>query len=406
MNANIISRAFNQVNEKMAKAIASIDIAIGYQAERLAEENASRWAECQRSLYDVLNVKQMPLSNFQWEFDGGDAGATARVVLSALNTAYYAAFAAYRRENVLIKDNGKAVFDTPAFVGSKFDQSWDAAYTHGLGNSDHDEVEDQDHRTFAECMHSVAHVLGYAVHIARFDGNSWMISFDVRNSFDGTKSTIFPLKDMVAWGQQQFEETGDERFAIFKSNPSLFSVTIPDVAECKEHMRAWLNEYTPLSEEQAKRAKHPYDTRHERIIARVGERKFGEYLYDLRQGKVYSEEKHGAILQIIACTPFFADQVNSFKASDVWMLHEKEVVLKQLEKKAEQAAKIEEERLFNERVQSALTRIDTLLKAHEPQEPKVEETASKVEEPQAAVTGIHGTRSAFTPTPRRGNTTH
>lgn len=404
MNTNIIARAFDAVNTKAASAIANIDKVIGYQAERLAEEEANRWHSAQRSIVEILDMKQLPLTEFKWECEGGDAGATARVVLSALNTAMYAAFAAYRRENVLIKDDKRAAFDTPAFVGSKFDQSWDAAYMNGLAGdtSDHDEVEDDEqHRTFAECLRSVAVVLGYAVHIARFEGNGWMLSFDVKTP-DGQKMTIRPLKDMVTWGQHYFEDTGDERYAIFKSAPSTFALDIPEIEVCKTEFKAWIHEYTPLSENQAKRARHVYDTRHERILARVGERKFGEWLYDLRQGKVYSAEKHGALAQIVTCTPFFAEQVNTFKASDVWQLYSKTKAVEELEKKAAAAVKAEEDAIFKLRVEDALAKIEAIharlsgVTATQPkaEEPKADEP--KVDEPaQTQTPGIHGQKSYF-----------
>lgn len=400
MNANIITKAFTTVNTKLASAIEDIDNVIGYQAECWAEEKAQAWQEASNSLNRVIGMKQCPMSDFQWEFDGGDAGATARVVLSALNTAYYAAFAAYRREYVFTKDDGILPFETIGLIGTHFDQTWDARRD---DVSDHRPEDADDKRTFAECMHAAARVFGYAVHIAHYLDNKWLFGFDIKGE-DGKKMTIRPLKSMLAWGQTYFEDSSDERFAIFKSNPSLFNLDVPDVEECKTFMRAWLNEYTPLSDEQKKRSAHPYDTRHERIIARVGERKFGEYLYDLRQGKVYNEEKHGALLQIIACTPFFAEQVNGFKSSDLWRLHEKELAVKALEKKLTQLERAEEDKRFNDTVQEAMTNINTIMarlsdkvdemtKVDEPKadEPKVDEP--KTEQP--AVSGIHGQTSYF-----------
>lgn len=351
MNTNLFGTTFNVINENLTEAVETARVAqksgdfMGWKA---LQPRIANLRIALKAFMQLLETKACEPSSFLWEGEyrtegekvvAGDPGASIKAVIAALGTANYAAHSRIRASrSQALQDDGKAVFDTTALIGSRMDQRFDAVWANAMGDSGEDLEVDETAMTSEEAKHNAAVVYGYLLHLARFTNakggtyGGWLRGFTTNAG-----ELVTPALPLPEWGARMFERTNDPQFAPYKAEPGTYE--LPDLFVddagaqrdaqgfthyVKEQFFAWLHEPTPLSPEQQARSQSPWsylETRHERIIARVGSAQLEKLLLALGAGEVWTAQQRAASLLLIVCSPRFAFERDAFLASPEWQKH-------------------------------------------------------------------------------------
>jgi hypothetical protein len=263
----------------------------------------------------VVGMTFMSAADVQWEFEGGSAEVSSRLLGSALNTAYTALFwSAIRRDGVVIERDGDKNI-VPLFDASEYDND-DAPYA---GGEQFEALDYDDALMFASA------VLSNAEHISRFDGGKykWLL----RNRL------VLPFSE---WARDRAARTSPEMAPHYREYADTIKVPRMSVEESSQVLRQWLDEPLPQLTE----------TRRERIVHRVGNSRWGRMIERVREIGLPGErglKAPGEIISIlkvpelILAAPDFHIAVQEWKGSQEYAIRQGQRQLDATKASVEQA---------------------------------------------------------------------
>lgn len=407
MRKNIIASLFATVNVKLEKTALAVDQAVSYAQHKLAAQNQLAAQDMFDTVLKLINAPKLELGDYQWQFEPEATDTSGKcdsyLALAAANTAFFRCVMTYRREFINVQDDKRAVFDTTLLLGSRADQAWGTPYD-GFGATDMEDVVDD--ATFEETLYDAAVAYFYALHISRFDGNSWMLGFEHRNEANELVISK-PLTTLTDYIISRADT--DERFVILKDEAHLKHFQFPevDVEMAKNHFQAWLHEYTPLPQGSA--SAYPYDTRHERILARVADNQFGKLVFNIQQGLTRKIEN--SPWELILCSPEMHWSVERFKATPEWQMYETKQQIAEYNSTVVKVKEMQELQALKDQLAQQTEQLKALLATPAEQAAQAAQTAQAAQGQETSVSvevkttllppaakhlsGIAGTHSAF-----------
>ena len=346
MRKNIISQSLSKVNDRIEKAESRLDYAVGRVAIADARERLTPMLSIKDVLMSLIEATPRFVGEFKWECEGGLALDTSKLLPSAMWTAYASLTHGYFVENDLYdRDNGKPLFDFTSFLGSREE--------YGV-----DEFVAEDNMTFIERLRAAQAVFIRTGHVAHFkDGEfRWLLSMDVNvddpKGGPAEKQTIHICMPYLHWciQRQQECEPNSKQFHRYAKliadlqKEDFFLKDLPDVDAAGKLMRAWL--HTPCDD-------GTYESRHERIVTRVAERRYGD-LIDSIEGLDFKETlKAAKPWELVLSAPNFGVDHRNFIASDEWQATLRIQRLQKLEKMADKADELDAQKARNESLDKA-----------------------------------------------------
>lgn len=402
MRKSIIARLLSQVNASVSKAEERLDAVVGRTQATLASELYVEAVNTKEVLMSLIHAAHIPVGKFQWEFEGGDAHSTSKLIPGCMWTAYSALAHAYFVENELYQKDEGPLADWTELMGSMEDPA-----------NQYQMEEDDFNLSFDDALVYAKAVLTYGYHIAMFKGRDfrWLLSMDVSvpHPVVGAPETqtINILKPFKAWvidrlGACKPNSKAKVRWSALRDDLNQhdwFMEKMPTIEATFETMKLWLH-------------MDCFDgvcsTRHERIVSRAADRRY-ETLVASFLGNQHKEVVSAAKpWELILCSQKMAHEMAIFKASEEWIQYERAERLDKLAKLADEADRKEKLEAENKRLddieKALMIRLGLIqpdpvpVAAPEPvaapaPEPVVQQVTVNVT--QKGLSGIAGTRSAF-----------
>jgi hypothetical protein len=363
MRKSIISQAIDSVNN----GIESLDKFIN--AARAKRQHVPRdmrreltdLIKCQGVMDEFIEAPFHSWSDVQLELDGGDAVITSKLAVSMMRTAYTALYHSWCRENGLY-NNAK---ETPAEQA----RQQEIEEASGLHHDNFDSLSYESALKFGIALYE------YLTHIANYkDGTfRWLVSMDVtENGQEVTKNLIVPFPDWAA--QQSLESKSKKRREFMKlcGQGVLEDWGYTNIDDAKKTVRIWLNE--PVDD-------GTYHCRAARIIERVADRRYEEFIEAFMACDPYKVMKEASLRELILASPQAKQDVEMFKQSREYKLLHLERLAQQLEQKEAEQAEMKRLDTIEQRLMDRLAKLEG--KAEEPAQ--VEEPEQEPEEVKVTV---------------------
>jgi hypothetical protein len=227
-----------------------------------------------RDMPSVMHMSAMSYADVALEFEGGSVEVSARIIRSALYTAYTALFWAWVREQgITFEKDGKdykTLFDMST---DDAPSEWDAPYA---GSDTYEELSYEDALTYAEAL------LAWGVHLSRIKGFSWLLQYE----------HVFNFRTFCV---MQIGRTSNAQMAeAYRQSGEAVKLHQMSKDEAYAVLRTWFDELVTDGTNESRR---------ERIVTRVADRKFHgliEGVKDLHMVGDRGLEAPGRIIKLLA----------------------------------------------------------------------------------------------------------
>lgn len=353
MRKNTLSIILSNLQSQKTVMEKALEAELTFAARRDLEKNHVLVVGLMQGLDDLVEKTVFtPASDFQWEFDGGSAKVTAHAALSALNTAYFAVFYAWRRErrtnDTMV--NGRALSLPEIAIKKQMDEIFGFEE-----NSEYDT-----HLSLEETIANAAAVYSYNLHISRFEGLRWMTGFDVESQ-DGERSTVNLLLPFSFWCNRRAVEVSPNHTLgqLYRDcGKEVGDVHMP-IDDAKVVVKNWL--YEPCDD-------GTYSDRNTRIINRVADSQVDK-MFTAMKSRFIPDLKTAlnkmSLWELIICSDLLKRTVDDYKMSGEYLDEQDMKALDRLEAKAEQLAeaqvRAERRAKMAEREKAINARIDAIL---------------------------------------------
>jgi hypothetical protein len=276
----------------------------------------------------IVEGEAMSVTDFEWEFQGGDALPTSKLVSSLLWSSYQCLTRAILAEN--------GYWD----VKSHADKAAEQAIREALGFPDPD---DDGFGPALDVNTALAYAKAafiYANHIARFKGGDyrWLLSMDIKEA--GETRTVSQVVPFTEWANRQAtsKEVGEtwqnaHAYARESKEAKRFLEQLPGIDEAKLLVQEYLGLENPDG-----------IPRGLALIERAADRRFKGLVEALIKGDLKRATSQAAVWELILMSPLRAQMVASYKASREYRLSQMEKDIaeaERLEAKAEEEARLD-----------------------------------------------------------------
>lgn len=356
MSKNIIVRLFNAVKRHVEVASQLIESVPRPGRDLLVKMEQAHQVEA--SFVSLINAEPLTADDVAWEHEGGDPTLSPKLLVSAMLTAYTAAYHNWCREAGLYTD----FRETPA----EHQRDVDVKEAAGLTTSE------WEHVPYSVCLDSAMAVYARAYHLANFTTGEfrYLHGFDVEEA--GEKHTVRVLMPISEWAVRQAEESKD---AMRAERLRLFSEEVKDdwhhmaIDEAAQLLSVWLDEVTE--------DRDGHHTRRQRIVERVADRVFDDMTLGIMSSDHKRTLKAFKLWELLLASPKLHRTMQDYKGSREYKLEH----MQQIADKLQAAIAEKEEKARLDAMEAKLTALLTSLTVvEETEEPKVEEP--KVEEPK------------------------
>ena len=382
MANNIIATVLANVNNRVAKATERMDNAVGMHAAKAASQAHFEAVSVKDQLMDFIEATPISVGKFHWECEGGDALCTSKLIPSAMWTAYASVFSKWCSDNGVFSDHHMTPAEWLELLNGQVATGVDIM-NQSAGDGETDELSLEERIVFSRA------VFVYGLHIAHYKGGDfkWLLSMTDEDA--GTTTHI--LKPIRDWAIDRAGETTSKRMSqLYRDFADSDEVAtwedgLQPVDLSIKTFKVWL--HTPCDD-------GTYASRHERIVTRVADNKFDDFIAALAGGDLKDITKYGKPWELIMASPKCHQTLGAFRASREYRIDVMEAKVKAIEaaeqRKALDKALDEREAALNARM-IALGLMEAPASALA-EEPKVE--ASQPVAPTPRITsGIAGTNN-------------
>ena len=199
MSKSIIARIVTSSNQNVETANKML-AGLSYPG-RAALHTLFETEQARATLDTLISADMLTYEDVKFEFEGGSAFDTSKLIVSCMRTAYLSAYHSWCREQGLYTD----LHQTPAEQAAQDD----IEQASGLHK------EEFEHITFEEAIASSQAVYSYGHHIASYKERefSWLLSMDITE--DGETRTVRQLVPIVEWARSEAERSESPKRAEF-----------------------------------------------------------------------------------------------------------------------------------------------------------------------------------------------